>query len=137
MDEPTPTLTRTGPVAGTEAATRTGLREPALAYDYYKSMLSISFATLGGVLTLGETVFGTRLAPWQMGLAALPVAISGILALQGKTDIVQVSQGLKPPVDISRASLRLVPSFYGMGVGLFLAFLLISYVDPELAARLR
>ncbi|MCA3254910.1 MAG: hypothetical protein INF91_04740 [Alphaproteobacteria bacterium] len=137
MDEPSPPLTRTGPVAGPEGASLTGLPDPGLAFDYYKSMLSISFATLGGVLTLGETVFGARIAPWQMGCAALPVAISGLLALQGKTDIVQVSQGLKPPVDISRASLRLVPSFYGLGVGLFLAFLLISYLDPELAARLR
>lgn len=63
------------------------LREPALAYDYFKSMVSVSVATLGGILTLGETVFGARLSPGQIIMAALPLALSGMLALQGQTDI--------------------------------------------------
>lgn len=62
-----------------------GLAEPALAYDYFKSMVSLNVATLGGILTLGETVFGARIVPWQMAIAALAVAISGLLALQGQT----------------------------------------------------
>jgi hypothetical protein len=90
-----------------------GLAEPELAYDYYKNMVSVSFAILGGVLTLGETVFGARLAPWQMGVAALPVAVSGLLALQGKTDIMQLIQGLKPPLNTARIGLRIVPALYG------------------------
>ena len=119
------------------AASRARLAEPALAYDYFKSMASISVATLGGILTLAGTVFGARISPLQMGLAALPVAISGMIALQGQTDIVQVSQGVKPPFNTSKVALRLVPGLYGMGVGLFLAFLMLSYVAPDLMARLR
>lgn len=114
-----------------------GLADPALAYDYFKSMVSTSVATLGGILTLGEAVFGARIAPWQMGIAALLVAISGVIALQGKTDIVQLCQGIKPPLNSSRLALRLVPLFYGMGLGAFLVFLTLSYVAPEVAAPSR
>ena len=105
-----------------------GLADPALAYDYFKSMVSTSVATLGGILTLGEAVFGARIEPWQMGIAAFLVAISGVIALQGKTDIVQLCQGIKPPLNSSRLALRLVPLFYGMGLGAFLVFLTLSYV---------
>jgi len=138
MSEGPPTLKSAALPTGTDdAASRAGLAEPALAYDYFKSMASISVATLGGILTLGETVFGARIAPWQMGMAALPVAISGVLALQGKTDIMQLCQGIKPPLNSSRVALRLVPALYGMGLGVFLAFLMLSYVAPDVAARLR
>jgi hypothetical protein len=127
-DEP-PTLNHAAMNAGTDgAASRAGLPEPALAYEYFKSMASVSVATLGGILTLGETVFGARIAPWQMGLAALPVAVSGMLALQGQTDIMQLCQGMKPPLNSSRVALRLVPASYGVGLGVFLAFLLLSYL---------
>lgn len=137
MNDQTPIQTTTElPAVEGGVASRTGLVEPTLAYDYFKSMVSVSVATLGGILTLGETVFGERISPLQMGMAALPVAISGILALQGQTDITQVCQGLKPPLDSSKAALRLVPALYGAGIGLFLAFLLLSYVAPDLAAGL-
>ena len=135
-DEP-PTLNGTGsPLRAEEAASRVGLAEPAVAYDYFKSMVSVSVATLGGILTLGEAVFAARISPLQMVMAALPVAISGMLALQGQTDITQLCQGVKPPMNSAKAALRLVPGFYGMGVGLFLAFLLLSYFAPDVAARL-
>ena len=124
-------------VAADDAASRAQLAEPELAYDYFKSMASVSLATLGGILTLGETVFGARIAPRQMGLAALPVAISGVLALQGKTDVMQLCQGMKPPLNSSRLALRLVPALYGVGLGVFLVFLMLSYVSPDVAARLR
>ncbi|NJC33699.1 hypothetical protein GGR88_001173 [Sphingomonas jejuensis] len=138
MDDGPPTLVRADlPDAAADLATRVRLPEPALAYDYFKSMASVSVATLGGILTLGETVFGARLAPWQMGVAALPVAISGLLAIQGKTDIMQLCQGLKPPLNSSRIALRLVPSLYGLGLGMFLAFLALSYLAPGIAADLR
>jgi len=119
-----------------EAPSHVGLPEPELAYDYFKNMVSVSLATLGGVLTLGGTVFGARLAPWQMIVAALPIALSGLLALQGKTDIMQMCQGMKPPLNSSRLALRLVPSLYGLGLGVFLAFLTLSYIAPDAAARL-
>lgn len=119
------------------AAARTGLADPALAYDYFKSMVSLSVATLGGILTLGGTVFGARIAPMQMVFAAVPVAVSGLLALQAQTDIMQLCQGTKPPLNSSRLGLRLVPSLYGLGLGLFLAYLVLSVIAPDFAARLR
>jgi hypothetical protein len=109
-----------------QPTTRPGLIDPGLAYDYYKSMVSLSVATLGGILTLGGTVFGARLAPWQMLLSAMPVALSGLLALQGKTDIVQLRESLKPLRNTSKLGLKLVPSLYGAGLGLFLGCLLLS-----------
>lgn len=138
MSEKPPILKSAGlPGETDDAASRAGLAEPALAYDYFKSMASVSVATLGGILTLGETVFGARIAPWQMGMAALPVAISGVLALQGQTDIMQLCQGIKPPLNSSRVALRLVPALYGLGLGAFLVFLMLSYVAPDAAVRLR
>ncbi|MBB5744480.1 hypothetical protein [Brevundimonas variabilis] len=133
MSDGPPTLKRPDvPGGADDPAASVGLAEPALAYDYFKSMVSLSVATLGGILTLAGTVFGARISPLQMGMAALPVAISGLLALQGQTDIVQLCQGVKPRLNSSRAALRLVPSLYGLGIGIFLAFLLVSYVAPEL-----
>ena len=138
MSDGPPTLKSADlPGEADDAASRVGLAEPALAYDYFKSMVSVSMATLGGILTLGETVFGGRISSLQLVMAALPVAISGMLALQGQTDIVQLCQGVKPPLNSSRAALRLVPALYGTGVGIFLAFLILSYVAPDLAAQLR
>lgn len=138
MREGPPTLVSDDvPILADDAAARAGLADPALAYDYFKSMASVSVGTLGGILTLGEAVFGARIAPWQMGIAALPVAASGLLAIQGQTDIVQLCQGVKPPLNSSRMSLRLVPALYGVGLGAFLAFLLLSYFAPDVAARLR
>jgi len=138
MSDDLPILKRTDPPAGAdEAASRAGLAEPALAYDYFKSMVSLSVATLGGILTLGGTVFGAQIAPLQMGMAALPVALSGLIALQGQTDIMQLCQGVKPPLDSSKAAMRLVPGLYGLGVGVFLAFLMLAYVAPEFADRFR
>lgn len=138
MSEELPTLKSADLPTGTnDAVSRAGLAEPALAYDYFKSMASLSVATLGGVLTLGGTVFGARIAPWQMGIAALAVAISGLLALQAQTDIMQLCQGVKPPLNSSRLALRLVPGLFGLGLGIFLAFLLLSYFAPDVAARLR
>ena len=127
-DDGLPSMTSAGPpVAKDDAASRAGLPEPALAYDYFKSMVSISVATLGGILTLSGTVFGARIAPSQMARAALPIAISGALALQGMTDVVQLCQRIKPMRNSTRVAFRLVPAFYGLGFGTFLAFLMLSY----------
>ena len=129
MSDAPPTLKRASlPTDTDDAASRVGLTEPALAYDYFKSMASISVATLGGILTLGGTVFGARIAPLQMGTASLLVALSGVFALQGMTDVVQVCQGIKPPLNSTRVALRLVPALYGMGLGAFLVFLTLSYL---------
>lgn len=102
-----------------------------------KAWCRLVWLHFGGILTLGETVFGARIAPWQMGMAALPVAMSGLLALQAKTDIMQLCQGIRPPLNSSRFALRIVPSLYGLGLGIFLAFLTASYFAPDVAAKLR
>lgn len=133
MSEGPPTPGEAQPDAERENGAPAALPDPKFAYDYFKSMASVSVATLGGILTLGETVFGARISPLQMGIAALPVAISFMLSLQGKTDIMQLCQGIKPPVNSSRLSLRLVPALYGLGVGIFLAFLALSYFAPDRA----
>lgn len=127
MVDDLPAVKPTGPGEATRWLPNT-LSEPVLAYDYFKSMTSVSVATLGGILTLSETVFGARIQAWQMGLTVALVALSGVIALQAKTDIVQIAQGIKPPADSSRLALRLVPGFYGGGLGVFLAFLAISYI---------
>ncbi|WP_448658901.1 hypothetical protein ACPVPU_00250 [Sphingomonas sp. CJ99] len=128
MDDAPPSLRRAAlPDPMDDPVARVGMAQPELAYDYFKSMVSVSVATLGGILTLGETVFGARIDPLQMGLAALPVAISGLLALQAKTDIMQLCQGVKPPLNSARIALRLVPALYGVGMGAFLLFLALSY----------
>ena len=138
MSDELPTLnTAAVTPAAQDAASRARLAEPALAYDYFKSMASLSVATLGGILTLGEAVFDARIAAWQMGVAALAVAASGLLALQAQTDIAQVCQGVKPPLNSSRMALRWVPGLFGLGLGIFLAFLLLSYFAPDVATRLR
>jgi hypothetical protein len=137
MSDELPTLISADLPSRTDgAAARAGLPQPELAYDYFKSMASVNVATLGGILTLGGTIFGGRVAPWEMGLAALPVAISGVLALQGQTDVMQLCQGIKPPLNSSRVALRLVPALYGMGLGVFLFFLALSYAAPDFAAKL-
>lgn len=127
-DDAPPSMTDAGsPTGANDAASRVGLPEPALAYDYFKSMASVSVATLGGILTLSGTVFGARIAPTQMAIAALLVALSGALALQGMTDVVQLCQRIKPLRNSTRLAFRLVPASYGLGLGTFLAFLMRSY----------
>lgn len=127
--EPSATTSRPSDEELGDSPAVAGLPDPKFAYDYLKNMVSLSIATLGGILTLGETVFGARIAPWQLVTAALPVALSGLLALQGKTDIMQLCQGIKPPLNSSRLALRIVPALYGLGLGVFLAFLTLSYLN--------
>ena len=128
MDDGPPALRNAGLPAGTDdAAPRNDLPEPALAYDYFKSMVSVSVATLGGILTLSGTVFGARITPVQMAIAALPMAISGVLALQGMTDVMQLCQRIKPLRNSTRVAFRLVPATYGFGLGVFVVFLMLSY----------
>lgn len=71
------------------------------------------------------------------GVAALVVVASGLIALQAQADIMRLCQGNTPPMNSPRAALRLVPSLFGLGLGLFVASLLLSYFAPDFAARLR
>ena len=98
-----------------------------LAYDFYKSFTSLCIITLGGVLTLSETVFGRNFQPWHVILISVPVALSGIIALQCQTDMVQLAKGVKPRSRFFLAhGLRLAPAMYGGGIGAFLVVLFSS-----------
>lgn len=92
-----------------------------LSYDFFKNMTSLSVLTLGGVLTLGEGVFGERLEMWQMMVPAALIAIGGVIALQCQSDIVQIARGKKASAVWLRFGHRLAPGFLGGGIGAFLA----------------
>lgn len=114
----------------TEAAARSSERvDPDfLAYDFFKSFTSLCVITLGGILTLSETVFGRDFKPWEIVMVSLPVAIAGVIALQCQTDMVQLAKGVKPRSKFFLDyGLRLTPAFYGVGIGAFL-FVLFSSI---------
>jgi hypothetical protein len=113
----------------TEQASRSSDRvDPDfLAYDFYKSFTSLCMITLGGLLTLSETVFGRDFQPWQIIAVCLPVAASGVIALQCQTDMVQLAKGVRPRSKFFlNYGLRLTPSLYGIGIGAFLYVLFSS-----------
>ncbi|MES2754603.1 MAG: hypothetical protein V4659_08060 [Pseudomonadota bacterium] len=100
-----------------------------LAYDFFKSFTSLCMITLGGVLTLSESVFGRQFEPWHIVAVSVPVALSGLIALQCQTDLVQLAKGVKPrsPL-VLKYGLRLTPALYGGGIGAFLFVLFSSYL---------
>ena len=100
-----------------------------LAYDFYKTFTSLCMITLGGVLTLTGTVFGRSFETWQIAAISVPVALSGLIALQCQTDIVQQAKGIRPRNSfILKHGLRLAPMLYGGGVGAFLFVLFVSFL---------
>lgn len=94
-----------------------------LSYDFFKNLTSLSILALGGVLTLSEKVFGDTIENWQMFVAAGLFALSGLVALQCQSDIVQVSRGKKAPTTWLRWGHRIAPGLLGGGVGGFLVML--------------
>ena len=106
-----------------------GVDPDFLAYDFFKSFTSLCMITLGGVLTLSESVFGRQFEAWHIVAVSVPVAASGIIALQCQTDLVQLAKGVKPRSDWPlKYGLRLTPALYGVGVGSFLFVLFSSYL---------
>lgn len=104
-----------------------GVDPDFLTYDFFKTFTSLCMITLGGLLTLSETVFGRNFEPWQIIAVCVPVALSGIIALQCQTDMVQLAKGIKPrSAKTLKYGLRLVPSLYGLGIGGFLYVLFSS-----------
>ena len=100
-----------------------GIDAENLSYDFFKNLTSLSILALGGVLTLSEKVFGDSINTVQMFIAAGFFAVSGIVALQCQSDIVQVARGKKAPTAWLRWGHRLVPGLLGGGVGIFLLIL--------------
>ncbi len=99
-----------------------------LSYDFFKNLASLSVLTLGGVLTLSESVFVDRVEPWMMFLTGGFIAAAGLLALQCQAEIVQLSRGKKPPSNFLRFGHRLAPGLFGGGIGGFLAMLGTGYL---------
>ena len=94
-----------------------------LAYDYFKTLTSLSVLTLGGILTLTETVFGRQFETWHIIAVSSPIAAAGVVALQCQTDIVQIAKGHRPGLPLLKIGLRLAPALYGLGLGAFLVVL--------------
>ncbi len=91
-----------------------------VSYDYFKNMVSLSVATLGGVLGLSGGPFAERIDNPQMMVASGLIALSGLISLQCQADIMQIMRGRKQPTVWLRQGHRLVTGFFGAGVGGFL-----------------
>jgi dUTPase len=74
-------------------------------------------------------VFGRSFEPWHIAAITIPVAASGLIALQCQTDMVQRAKGVRPRSGFFlKHGLRLTPSLYGGGVGAFLFVLFTSFL---------
>jgi len=100
-----------------------------LSYDFFKNLASLSVLTLGGVLTLSESVFADQVDPWMMFLTGGLIAVGGIVALQCQIEIVQLSRGKKSRSNFLRFGHNLAPGLFGGGIGAFLAMLASGYLQ--------
>ena len=95
-----------------------------LVYDYFKNLVSLSLLTIGGMVTIGQGLFGNDLPLrelfWSVGL----VGIAGIVAFQGQFEIVKISDGGEASVWL-RFAHRIAPLAFGAGVGVFLGSIFI------------
>ena len=89
-------------------------------------MSNLSLVTLGGMLTLGGTIYGDSVSPRQLGLAAFLVICAGVLATKGAIDIVRRRGTARAHSRLSKAFPALVAGSYGGGIGAFLFVLLSS-----------
>lgn len=94
----------------------------ALVYDFFKHFTSLSLLALGGMLTLMGSVFseGNR-SGFVLSMAL--ISISGAVALMGQTKMVDDAVRGKTSPRIIGWYRTIVPVFFGMGVGAFLAVL--------------
>lgn len=98
----------------------TGADAVNLSYDFFKPMTSLSILTLGGILTLSESLFAERIEFWQMMVSAGLIAAGGVVALQCQADILQMARGKKVSAAWLRFGHRLAPGLLGGGIGAFL-----------------
>ena len=105
-----------------------GVDNDHVVYDFFKTMTSLCVLTLGGILTLSESVFGDRLSMKAMFLAAGFVAAAGIVSLQCMVDIVHIRRGRQHGSHWLRWGDRVAPGLLGGGIG---AFMVLLY-NPEL-----
>ena len=95
-----------------------------IVYDYFKNLVSLTLLTIGGMVTIGQGLFGEALPLrelfWSVGL----VGIAGIVAFQGQFEIVRISGGGEASHWL-RFAHRVAPLAFGAGVGVFLGSIFI------------
>lgn len=94
-----------------------------VSYDFFKTMVSLALVALGGVLGLSEGVYGAKIDLARSMIASVPIALSGVVALQCQCDIVQIMRGRKQPTVWLRYGYNLVPALFGIGLGAFIAMI--------------
>ncbi|MDC0887254.1 hypothetical protein OAS19_05640 [Altererythrobacter sp.] len=92
-------------------------------YDYFKSMVSLSILTIGGILTIGESLFADVLSQQSILIAAGLVAIAGVIAFQAQYDILRMANGYRGGSWWLRLGHVAAPLSFGGGVGTFLAMI--------------
>lgn len=97
-----------------------GVDNDHVVYDFFKTMTSLCLLTLGGILTLSESIYGDRISLTAMFIAAGFVAFAGIIALQCMVDIVHLARGRQHASHWLRWGDRVSPGLLGAGVGVFL-----------------
>ena len=93
-------------------------------YDFFKNLVSLSLLTIGGMVTIGQGLFGDALPLRELFWAVSLVGIAGIVALQGQFEIVRISGGGEASHWL-RFAHTLAPLAFGAGVGIFLGSIFI------------
>lgn len=91
-----------------------------VVYDFFKTMTSLCLLALGGILTLSESVFADRISATGMLVAAVFVALSGLVSMQCMVDIVHIARGRQQSSATLRWGDRVAPGLFGAGVGMFI-----------------
>lgn len=87
-------------------------------YDYFKYLTSLALLTLGGVLTLSESV-SDKFSRYALTAVLILVAASGVLAFSGVSEIVRARStgtGYRH-LEILR---KVAPALLAAGIGVFL-----------------
>jgi len=93
-----------------------------LAYDFFKHMSSLSVLTLGGMLTLSESVLAEIASDRSTYLAMALMALAGATAILAQNELVEWAHRDTPrPKFIARWGRLLTTGAFGAGVGAFLA----------------
>ncbi|WP_128892395.1 hypothetical protein [Erythrobacter sp. HKB08] len=95
-----------------------------IMYDYFKHLVSLSLITIGGMVTIGQGLFGDALPLRELSWAVGLVGIGGVLAFQGQFEIVRIAGGGEASVWL-RFVHRLAPISFGAGIGVFLGSIFI------------
>ena len=88
-------------------------------YDYFKNLVSLSLLAIGGMVTIGQGLFGEDLPMRDLFGAVGLVGVGGIIAFQGQFEIVRIVGGGEASPWL-RFAHGLAPLAFGAGIGVFL-----------------